>query len=222
MPTSYKVQYGDSAESIAHHQMGDARRAQELVVANPRKFWAMNDGQLTFRDLHVGERLRVPSARDVGLGAGGDALDEANALDGYLTSNGCDCSSALQSVTRTFQSAFNSAIDAGSYSGSKKLTVDGKYGPMTRDALAVALGGPAQDACWGAGGKCAARPAPGKPAAGGGTKPGGVIPVSNMTHAGGGNMMPWLIAGTAVVAGAGLVYAVQKRKKRGAMTRGRR
>jgi hypothetical protein len=68
----YTVQNGDTPMRITHKITGDPRRVAELVRANAHKP-AVNVGghTLTFRELHVGEKLTVPPnwhSRANGLG----------------------------------------------------------------------------------------------------------------------------------------------------------
>jgi nucleoid-associated protein YgaU len=55
----YLVAYGDSPWKIAVKFTGDGRRWRELVRANPKK--PKTDDGLTFRELKIGEYIRVPA-----------------------------------------------------------------------------------------------------------------------------------------------------------------
>jgi len=68
----YEVGLGDSPMSIAGHLSGNPGRYGELLAANPHKPLVRGrSGHLTFAELGVGERLKVPT------GFVGDALSDA-------------------------------------------------------------------------------------------------------------------------------------------------
>ena len=107
MHEGYAVGVGESPMSIAGSLVGDRRRYEELLAANPHKSLVRVRGHLTFEVLLVGERLNVPhgwrrrphgyldgqstSLPDGYLGAGGDTLGTNQSLkigDSITSPNG--------------------------------------------------------------------------------------------------------------------------------------
>lgn len=66
---TYSVTEGDSPETIALGWTGDPSRAVELVRANPEKPWHFVGSTPTFKELYIGETLKLPTTWGVGATA---------------------------------------------------------------------------------------------------------------------------------------------------------
>jgi hypothetical protein len=105
---TYKVGYGDSPTRIARaHNV----RLSDLVAANPHKVTAIVAGNRTFKDIHAGERLRLP------FGIGDSITDTINAL----VASGGPCLQANVMLVCAAQTLLG-------------VTVDGKWGSATSTA----------------------------------------------------------------------------------------
>lgn len=130
----YRAQMNDTPASIAA-KFGHPNQVAQLIAANPHKATMMDQGVQTWRSLRTTELLALPAAwRVKGLGTLGDPNSDgtASALASIDPTTLCQ---AGNPIVTAFQTSWNAANPSAT-----QLTVDGKYGPMTRTALLGTLG----------------------------------------------------------------------------------
>lgn len=142
----YRVQYGDSAASIAERFTGDANQARDLVLANPHKKWTDNDGPLQFKEIFIDEILTLPVLWDgsglsgplVGLGQG--ETQATSAFIDKLSTSAKEVAQGLSSKEAEVARATTIANTISSIASNGNVSWDAVVGVAA--TVATALGTP--------------------------------------------------------------------------------
>jgi len=135
--------------------------------------------------------------------ASAGALDAANTLMQNFSGSGTPTETTVSPVVQAFQSAWNGDPLVSAAGGNALLSVDGEYGPNTRDAVAAINGGSAPAVNAGGAPAPAPLPVPVTPAA-------PVVPASSSS---GGHALLWALAIAAAVAVAWALRRTMKKRR---------